>query len=51
MTDQSLDQPKAVGDLLFLRNGFINLCMTFLKKYFYITLDFFLNCHKLHIGY
>ena len=40
-----------IGDLLFLRNGFRNLCITFFKKYLYVILDFFyINCQKLHIG-
>ena len=33
----------SLGDLLFLRNGFRNLCITFFKKYLYIIQESFLK--------
>ena len=39
----------AIGDLLFLRNGFRNLCITFFKKYLYIMQEIFLKITRNYI--
>ena len=38
-----------LGNLLFLRNGFRNLCITFFKKYLYIIQEFFLKIARNYI--
>ena len=39
----------ALGDLLFLRNGFRYLCTTFFKKYLYIIQEIFLKIARNYI--